>query len=165
MLLQGAWYVVSNKQWHPITRMWTFEDKEGRQMLGIKFVTASGQSPGSTSGISIHAKDQSVSITGDWPIGFDDEDAIWFYDKQLDDTTRRGLEAEVAALKKLKGLKENKLSSTVVLDTPFPVKETRMPQYIKSVSIGKSGLRWIRFFLESTVEPVYNTKVLEDEVF
>ena len=90
---------------------------------------------------------------------------MWFYDKDMDDTTRRALEAEVAALKKLKGLKENKLASTVVLETPFPVKETRMPHYLKSVSIGKTGLRWIRFFLESTVEPVYNTKILEDEVF
>ena len=43
-------------------------------------------------------------------------------------------QAEVAALKKLKGKKENKQSSTVVLQTPFPVKKTRMPNYIKSVA-------------------------------
>ena len=31
----------------------------------------------------------------------DDEDSVWLYDKDVDDTTRRALEAEEASLRKL----------------------------------------------------------------
>lgn len=135
-------------------------------MLGVKFVTASGQSIGSTSGITIHAKDRKITITGEWPLGFDDEEACWQYDKALDDVQTKGIEAEVSALKKLKGVKEKRLHSTVVLDTPFPIKETRTPLYFKSITDSKrGGLRWIRFFLESTIEPTYEKMVFKDEVF
>jgi len=166
-VVDDAFYLAVSEEWHPITRMWPFDDHEGRHCVGIKFITASGMSPGSTEGIDIHAFGSAVEITADWPKDFHNHSLVNKYDNidKLDVTTLNLLQAEEKFLKKLKHFEESTKRATVTLDLPFPVRETRKPK-LKSINIRSSGLRWIRFHLESTKEPLFASKdVAEDEEF
>jgi len=166
-VVDDSYYLAISGEWHPITRMWPFDDHEGRKCIGIKFITASGMSPGSTEGIDIHAFGTTVEITADWPKDFYNHSLVNKYDNidKLDVTTLNLLQAEEKFLKKLLHFQEATKRATVTMDLPFAVRETRKPK-LKSINIRSSGLRWIRFHLESTKEPLFASKdVAEDEEF
>ena len=153
--------------WCPITLMWIFKDEVDRNCIGFMINLPSGVSPGQTTGISIHAVGTSVKVTAFWPDGLLNEDNVFKYDdpKKIDKTTTNMLEALAKHMKSIKVFAENRKKAAVEYDLDFAVKETRDPP-LKFVAINTTGLRWIRFYLESVKDPTYKKlRVTAEEVF